>query len=363
MRQVGEEGAQRLRAAPTGWPGEAAQRASPPVDVSAVVPIHDERENIAPLVQELNAALSDAGWRFEIILVDDGSRDGSEHEIIKCAEEFRCVKPIFLARNYGQSTALQAGFENAVGEVVVSLDGDQQNDPRDIPRLIRVLIEENVDMVSGWRRKRHDGAARVFLSKLANALISRVTGVRLHDYGCTLKAYRRDMLEQIRVYGELHRFIPALMAEVGAETRELEVNHRPRLRGRSKYKLDRTIRVALDLLLVVFLRKYVQRPLHVFGGLGILLGILGASLLGYLAVEKFVFGAAIGDRPMLPFALTLAVSAIFLVVQGLLGELMIRLLHETGKRPQYRLRMKRKLAATKPAGFAAVANSKLDVAG
>jgi glycosyltransferase involved in cell wall biosynthesis len=316
------------------------------VAVSAVVPIYNERENIEPLVRDLHAALGAMGATFEIILVDDGSRDGSDREILRCVEEFPLIRPLLLARNYGQSTALQAGFENAVGEVVVSLDGDQQNDPKDIARLVKTLLDEDVDMVSGWRRKRRDGAVRVFLSRIANRFISRLTGVKLHDYGCTLKAYRRDMLEQIRVYGELHRFIPALMAEVGAEVREMEVNHRPRLLGQSKYKLDRTIRVALDLLLVVFLRRYVQRPLHVFGGLGIMLGVVGAGLLGYLATEKFVFGQAIGDRPMLAFALTLTVSAVFLVVQGLLGELMIRLLHETGHRPQYRLKMSRKLTAT-----------------
>jgi len=328
-----------------GAAGHAAVARPSAVEVSAVVPIYNERENVEPLVADLHAALSARGGSFEIILVDDGSRDGSDLEILRCAEKYPVIRPILLARNYGQSTAMQAGFENAVGEVVVSLDGDQQNDPRDIARLVTTLLDEGVDMVSGWRRTRHDGAVRVFLSRVANRFISRLTGVKLHDYGCTLKAFRRDMLEQIRVYGELHRFIPALMAEVGADVRELEVNHRPRLLGKSKYKLDRTIRVALDLLLVVFLRRYVQRPLHVFGGVGIALGLVGSALLAYLATEKFVFGEAIGDRPMLAFAFTLTISSVFLVVQGLLGELMIRLLHETGHRPQYRLKMSRKLEA------------------
>ena len=313
--------------------------------VSLVIPCYNEEESVDELLTEAFKILDDNGITGEIVIVDDGSTDRTWDKLSSWAEREERLKLLRFRRNFGQTAAMVAAIDHAIGEIIIPLDADLQNDPKSIPDLL-AKIDEGYDVVSGWRKSRQDiFISRRLPSMIANYIISWVSGVKLHDYGCTLKAYRRDMLEQIRVYGELHRFIPALMAEVGAEVREMEVNHRPRLLGQSKYKLDRTIRVALDLLLVVFLRRYVQRPLHVFGGLGVLLGLVGASLLGYLAIEKFVFGEAIGDRPMLAFALTLAISAIVLVVQGLLGELMIRLLHETGQRPQYRLKMSRKLTA------------------
>ena len=306
-------------------------------EISAVVPVYNEEENIEDLVKALHETLTTLGRRFEIILVDDGSSDATVRTIMAAAEACPELRGIFLARNYGQSTAMQ-GFEHATGDLVVTLDGDLQNDPTDIPRLIKTLEESGVDVVSGWRLKRKDGFLRVAISRVANRLISKTTGVRLHDYGCSLKVYRSEVLNQITVYGELHRFIPVLLAEVGARTIEIEVNHRPRTRGKSKYNLDRSVRVLLDLMLVVFLRKYIQRPLHVFGGIGLLLAGIGGAVTLYLVALKLFAGAAIGGRPLLLFGLMMGISGLILIVQGLLGELIVRLLHETGSRPQYRVK-------------------------
>ncbi|HIF10914.1 MAG TPA: glycosyltransferase [Sneathiellales bacterium] len=309
-----------------------------PCEISAVVPVYNEEGNIDDLVKDVHDTLTAFGRTFEIIVVDDGSSDATVQRIQAAAETCPELRSVFLARNYGQSTAMQAGFEHAMGDLVVTLDGDLQNDPADIPRLIQALEEGAVDVVSGWRLKRKDGFLRVALSRFANRLISKTTGVRLHDYGCSLKVYRREVLNQITVYGELHRFIPVLLAEVGARTIEIEVNHRPRIRGKSKYNLDRSVRVLLDLMLVVFLRKYIQRPLHVFGGVGLLLAGIGGAATLYLVVLKLFAGAAIGSRPLLLFGLMLSISGLILIVQGLLGELIVRLLHETGNRPQYRVK-------------------------
>ena len=319
------------------------------IQISAVVPVYNEQENIAELADTLHGVLTAFGRPFEIIIVDDGSVDATVPKIVATAEKYAEIKGIYLARNYGQSTAMQAGFEHATGSIVATLDGDLQNDPTDIPNLIDKLEETSVDVVSGWRLKRKDGFVRVALSRLANRLISKLTGVRLHDYGCSLKVYRREVLNQITVYGELHRFIPALLEEIGAKTIEIEVNHHPRLRGNSKYKLDRSVRVLLDLILVVFLRKYIQRPLHAFGGLGLLLASIGMAIMLYLVALKLFAGAAIGGRPLLLFGVMLNISGLILIVQGLLGELVVRLLHETGDRPQYRIKTKLTVSSQKTA--------------
>ncbi|MEQ9642673.1 MAG: glycosyltransferase family 2 protein [Alphaproteobacteria bacterium] len=322
------------------------------VEISAVVPVYNEEENVTDLVNQIRDALESMARDYEIIIVDDGSSDRTRDVLDHLATTVPGLRPVHLARNYGQSTAMQAGFDQSTGDIVVTLDGDLQNDPNDIPKLVGILEEERVDLVSGWRKDRHDGGVRVFLSRMANRLISRTTGVSLHDYGCSLKAYRGDVVRQIRVYGELHRFIPALVAEVGGEVREVVVNHRPRTRGTSKYGLDRTLRVALDLMLIVFLRKYLQRPLHIFGGLGILLGVIGAAISAYLAVVKFGLGEEIGGRPLLFFAGLLLIASVFLVVQGLLGEVLVRLLHQSHERPQYRLRLPRMTDRSVPSAAA-----------
>lgn len=318
------------------------------MDISVVVPVYNEEDNVGELVSQIRGALTAVNRTFEIILIDDGSTDATRERIVAETQNAPELRYLFLARNYGQSTAMQCGLDSAQGDIIVTMDGDLQNDPADIPRLIEILETENVDLVSGWRRDRHDGRVRVFLSRVANKLISRVTGVSLHDYGCSLKAYRGDVVRQIKITGELHRFIPALMAEVGASFHEVVVNHRPRIHGSSKYGLDRTLRVGLDLLLIVFMRRYIQRPLHFFGSIGAILGVLGFAICAYLVFLKIGFDEAIGGRPLLLLGILLIVSAVTMVVQGLIGELLVRLLHQSDDRPQYRLRLGRKTAGSEP---------------
>lgn len=319
----------------------------PPPRLSAVVPAYNERGNIAELVARLRAALRLCHRPFEILLVDDGSSDGTACAIQQAEAAYAEVRGIYLARNYGQSTAMQAGFDAALGELIVTLDSDLQNDPADIPRLVALLEEQDVDLVSGWRKDRRDPSLRKLFSRIANRLIARLTGVPLHDFGCSLKVYRRDVLERTRLYGEMHRFLPALLSEVGAQVGELVVGHSPRQYGRSKYRLDRTFRVLLDLCLVIFLRKYLQRPLHLFGGTGFACLIPGLSILVYLSGLKLFAGADIGDRPLLTFGTLLVLVGIMLIGQGLLGELISRLLYESGRRPQYHIKRIRKLAASR----------------
>jgi glycosyltransferase involved in cell wall biosynthesis len=250
------------------------------------------------------------------------------------------LKPIFLIRNYGQSAALQAGFDHARGEIIVTLDGDLQNDPDDIPRLLDLLDErQDVDVISGWRKDRKDRAvSRKLPSMLANGIISKVTGVRLHDYGCALKLYRASVIGDLKLYGELHRFIPALAAEVGAHIIEVPVNHHPRTRGTSKYGIDRTVRVVLDLLWIKFLLRFLHRPMHAFGGVGIAMMFVGFATLAYLAFDKLALGHSIGGRPLLLLGVLLALIGVQMLATGLLGELLIRIYHEPEGRPQYVLR-------------------------
>jgi glycosyltransferase involved in cell wall biosynthesis len=321
--------------------GELASEAS--LQLSIVVPMYNEVECVAPLIARLREVLAAYGRSHEIILVDDGSGDGTTQAILAAEQADERVRGVFLARNYGQSTAMQAGFDVARGDVVVTMDGDLQNDPADIPRLIRLLEERDVDVVSGWRQDRQDEPLRKLFSRLANRLISRMTGVKLNDYGCSLKVYRRELLVRTRLYGELHRFLPALLSEVGAEIVEVPVVHHPRRFGSSKYGLDRTMRVVLDLLLVMFFRRYIQRPLHIFGGAGLICIVPGGLILIYLTLLKLLAGASIGGRPLLSLGVLLVVVGVVLIGQGLLGELTGRLLHEAGGRAQYHLKSPRKL--------------------
>jgi len=250
------------------------------------------------------------------------------------------LKPLYLIRNYGQSAALQAGFDQARGEIIVTLDGDLQNDPDDIPRLLDLMDErQDVDVISGWRKNRQDKAvSRRLPSIVANGVISRVTGVRLHDYGCALKLYRAPIIGDIKLYGELHRFIPALAAEVGATIIEVPVNHHPRTRGTSKYGIDRTFRVLLDLLWIKFFMRFLHRPMQAFGGVGLTLLGLGLLILAYLSIDKLVLGHPIGGRPLLLLGVLLALIGVQLVATGVLGELLTRIYHEPQGRPQYVLR-------------------------
>jgi len=311
-----------------------------PLQVSIVIPIYNEEANVRELVDRVGAALSRTGKSYELICVDDGSRDGSAAALEALAAERPWLKPLYLIRNYGQSAALQAGFDAAQGEIIVTLDGDLQNDPDDVPELLRLLDERpEVDVISGWRKDRQDRTvSRKLPSVAANALISRATGVRLHDYGCALKVYRADVIRGLRLYGELHRFIPALAAEVGANIVEVPVRHHARTRGASKYGIDRTFRVLLDLLWIKFLMRFLHRPLQAFGGVGLGLGALGFLILAWLTYEKLALGKDIGGRPLLLLGVLLALIGVQLVATGLIGELLTRIYHEPQGRPQYLLR-------------------------
>src|SRR3954464_9974967 len=284
--------------------------------------------------------MSRAAKSFELICVDDGSRDHTAAKLEAVGAERRCLKPLYLIRNYGQSAALQAGFDAAQGEVIVTLDGDLQNDPDDVPQLLRMLDEQpEIDVISGWRKDRQDRAvSRKLPSMAANSLISRVTGVKLHDYGCALKLYRADVIRGLRLYGELHRFIPALAAEVGAKIVEVPVRHHARTRGASKYGIDRTFRVLLDLLWIKFLMRFLHRPLQAFGAVGLALGGIGFVILAWLTAEKLVLDHDIGGRPLLLLGVLLMLIGVQLVATGVIGELLTRIYHEPQGRPQYLLR-------------------------
>ncbi|MDP1607192.1 MAG: glycosyltransferase family 2 protein [Rhodocyclaceae bacterium] len=305
--------------------------------VSIVIPIYNEIENADALVARLETTLADID--FEAILVDDGSKDGTGVRLAELAAMRPWLKPIYLARNYGQSTAMQAGFDAAAGEVIVTLDGDLQNDPADIPRLLTMLENEpDIDILSGWRKDRQDAALKRKLpSRIANGLISKVTGVPLHDYGCSLKVYRRAALANVRLYGELHRFVPALAHQFGAKVKEVVVTHHARQHGTSKYGIDRTLRVILDLLLVQFLLRYLQRPIQFFGGIGAALMLVGGAILAYLIALK-LGGADIGGRPLLLGGGLLLLMGVQLVGMGLLGEILVRIYHEPHGRSQYLVR-------------------------
>ena len=310
------------------------------LDVSIVIPVYNEFDNLPDLVAQVEAALQPAGVRWELICIDDGSRDGSDRRLAELAETRPWLKPLFLNRNYGQSTAMQAGFDAARGATLITLDGDLQNDPADIPRLLKELnARPEIDILSGWRKDRQDKTwSRKIPSRIANKLISKVTGVSLHDYGCSLKLYRREALANVKIYGELHRFIPALAGQFGARVMELPVNHRARTRGVSKYGIDRTIRVLLDLLWVKFLLRFIHRPMHAFGGVGAAMLLPGLLMLAYLAAIKLLAGAEIGHRPLLFLGMLLTLIGAQFIGMGLLGEMLTRIYHEPAGQKQYILR-------------------------
>ena len=308
-----------------------------PLDLSVVVPLYNEEESLPHLVQQLTDALRPSAERFELVLVNDGSSDRTAEVLEQLSHGVPELVAVLLRKNYGQTAAMAAGFDVAQGDVIVSLDGDLQNDPADIAMLLAKL-REGYDLVSGWRHQRQDAALqRKLPSRIANRLIGRVTGVKLHDYGCSLKAYRREVLSDMRLYGELHRFLPALAFIEGARITEVKVNHRARQYGSSKYGIDRTFRVLMDLLTVWFMKRFLTRPMYVFGfgGLIAMFGSLLAST--YLLVVKLM-GGDIGNRPLLTLAVVLGLAGIQLFCFGLLGELLIRTYHESQGRPIYRIR-------------------------
>ncbi|MFN2169099.1 MAG: glycosyltransferase family 2 protein [Anaerolineae bacterium] len=308
------------------------------VYLSVVVPVFNEEESLELLYQRLSDALAGQGMEYELIFVDDGSADDSFAILKRLGQNDGRVRVVRLRRNFGQTAAFSAGFDRARGDVVVTLDADLQNDPADIPHLL-AQIEQGYDVVSGWRKDRHDRFLdRRLPSVVANRLISWVTGVYLHDYGCSLKAYRREVLADVRIYGELHRFLPALAYGMGARVTEIEVTHHARQFGRSKYGISRTIRVLLDLLAVKFLLSYSTRPIHIFGLAGLVSLILGGGLLAYLGVVRIILGQDIGDRPLVLLAILLTMLGVQLITSGLLAELVTRTYHEAQGKPIYTVR-------------------------
>ncbi len=310
--------------------------------LSVVIPVYNEGENVDALVEEVHGALASCPWPWELVLVDDGSADDSLPRARSCRERFGGhVKVVALQRNFGQSAATQAGIDTAEGTLVATLDGDGQNDPADILPLARRLIREELDLVVGWRRNRQDGfVLRRFPSYLANRLIGRVTGVRLHDYGCSLKVYRASVLRSVRLYGEMHRFIPAWFAAATSPRRIAEevVNHRPRVAGTSKYGLGRTFRVLLDLVSVHFFMRYWTRPGHFFGSIGLGMGGVGGLILAYLGWVKFGLGQDIGTRPLLLVGVVLVIASLQFLTTGVLAELLTRTYYESARARPYLVR-------------------------
>jgi glycosyltransferase involved in cell wall biosynthesis len=308
------------------------------IDVSIVVPLFNEVESVEVLYEKLRLVVDGLDKSCEIIFVDDGSADGTYSVLKEILQGDPQVWVIRLGRNFGQTAAFSAGFDLARGDVIVTLDGDMQNDPADIPRLLE-KTDVGYDVVSGWRVNRKEAfLTRRFPSQVANFLISKVTGIQLHDYGCSLKAYRRHVIKNIKLYGEMHRFIPALASWAGIQVAEVPVNHFPRRFGRSKYGLGRTFKVILDLLTVKFLLDYATRPIQVFGLIG-LLSFLGGTGLGlYLTIERLFFKKPLGNRPVLLLAILLAVLGVQFLVMGLLGELVVRTYYEAQDKPIYSIR-------------------------
>lgn len=311
-------------------------------DLSVVLPIYNEAESIPHLLDELLPVLEGTGYTFEIICVDDGSQDSSFEALKKLRSQDERVRVVQFRRNFGQTAAFAAGFDKACGEIVITMDADLQNDPADIPKLL-AKIEEGFDVVSGWRVERwQEGLASLITRKIpsatANWLISTSTGVYLHDYGCALKAYRREVIKSINLYGDLHRFIPAIASYFGVTVAEVPVSYRSRRFGKSKYGMGRIIRVLLDLLTVRFLLSYSTRPIQIFGLMGILSLGLGIVIGIYLSFMKLTYGTALADRPMLLLAILLVMIGVQFITMGLLGELIVRTYHESQSKPIYTIR-------------------------
>ena len=306
-------------------------------EISVVVPLFNEEENVEPLFDALTVTLAGLGRAYEIVLVDDGSSDATAKRLSALAARDSRVRPLRLRRNFGQTAAFSAGFDHARGDVVVTLDGDLQFDPADIPALL-TRLDQGFDMVCGWRHPRRDPLSKRIPSWFANRIIAWTTGVPLHDFGCSLKAMRADVAKGIRLYGEMHRFIPAVASWMGVTIDEMAVHHRARARGASKYGLGRTTRVLLDLLTVKFLLAYGTRPAHLFGLMGLGFGGAGMGVLGYLAYVRLFEDTAIGGRPLLLLGALLFLTGVLFINFGLIGELLVRIYHESQGKPIYVLK-------------------------
>jgi len=302
--------------------------------VSVVIPLYNEEENVRELHARLKEVLDTIGMDYEVLFIDDGSTDSTLAFLQELQARDRNIVVLSLRRNFGQTAAFAAGFDYSRGDIIITMDGDLQNDPHDIPKLIEMMKDN--DLVSGWRKKRKDPfISRRLPSIMANWLISRVTGVNLHDYGCSLKAYKRDVIKNLKLYGEMHRFIPAVASWYGVRIAEVETTHHPRLRGKSKYGISRTVKVVLDLITVKFLQSFSTRPLQFFGPIGLVSSALGFFISLYLTLEKIFLGRDIGGRPLLLLGTLLIIVGIQFIGMGLLGEMMVRVYHETQKKPIY----------------------------
>ncbi len=297
--------------------------------ISVVIPAYNEEENIPILYEKLKGVLEKLGKDYEVIFVDDGSVDRTWERLKEIAEKDQRVKLIRFKKNYGQTAAMYAGFQHASGEVIITLDADLQNDSEDIPNLLEKL-QEGYDIVSGWRKGRKDPfLSRRLPSMIANWIISKVTGVELHDYGCTLKAYRADIIKKLELYGDMHRFLPALTKRLGARITEIPVRHHPRLYGKSKYGIGRTVRVILDIFLVKFLNEYINKPMYIFGTFGFILLSLGLIALFYLFFVKLFLDQDIGRRPLLILSVLFVLAGIQLISTGIIAELLVRIYYRT----------------------------------
>ncbi len=308
------------------------------VALSVVVPVYNEVENLEALLEELSGVLLAEPRTFEVIVVDDGSRDGTSELLRKLTVDRPWLRAVFLRRNFGQTAAFDAGFRATSGEIVATIDGDLQNDPRDIPAMIAKL-DEGFDMVAGWRRKRSDAMIlRKIPSRIANWMIRKVTGTRIHDLGCSLRLYRREVTEELRLYGEMHRFISVLADSMGARIAEVEVNHRARRAGTSKYGLKRTVKVVLDLMTVVFMRRYQAKPIYVFGGLGLGMMFASAVMAGVVLWEKMQEGVWVHRNPLFILAAVAALVGVQLLATGIVAELVIRTYYESQGKSAYSVR-------------------------
>lgn len=306
--------------------------------LSVIIPIFNEEKNIRPMFDELKGVLDGLNCKYEIVFVDDGSSDNSLQLLEEIALEDFEVVVVSFRRNFGQTAAMAAGFDYAAGDVIVTMDGDMQNDPHDIPKLLATL-DMGYDLVSGWRFDRQDKfISRRLPSMIANKIISVVTGVHLHDYGCTLKAFRKEITDGLQLYGEMHRFIPALASGMGSRITEIKVNHRPRRFGTSKYGISRTIRVILDLITVKFLLSYATRPLQVFGLLGVFSGGLGTGIFFLLVIQRQFFAVPLANRPLFLLSILLMFMGLQFISLGLLGEMQARTYHESQGKPIYAVR-------------------------
>ena len=317
-------------------------------EISVVIPVRNEALNVPALYEELTTTLEGFGRRYEIILIDDGSTDQTFELLAGLQARDARLRIIRFRRNFGQTAGFAAGFAHARGRFIVTSDGDLQNDPRDIPAMID--LAQSFDIVAGWRKDRQDAFInRRLPSLIANWIISRVTGVRLHDYGCSLKVFRAEVVKPLKLYGEMHRFLPAIASEMGVTITERVVNHRKRVHGRSNYGISRTARVVLDLLTVKFLISYSTRPLQIFGLLGLGMGSLGALMSAWLVIVKYVYHQGIADRPLLIAAVVLMVMGGQFLMSGLIAEMLARTYHESQDKPIYVIREIRE-AAARPRG-------------